>query len=567
MRYHVLATDYDGTLATDERVPAGVIQALKSLKASGRKIIMVTGRELNDLQRVFPEYGMFDRIVAENGALVFDPATLEERLLGERPPQVFIEKLKELNVTPLFTGRVIVATWEPHQAAVLEAIKETGLEYQVIFNKGAVMILPPGINKAKGLHEALKSMGLSTHNTVAVGDAENDNAMLQSVECAVAVNNALPQVKVIADWTTEKPRGEGVCELINELLKDDLASLDIKLHRHFMELGKSKDGSVFHISPQGQRMLLAGTSGSGKTTLTAAFVERLIEKQYQFCLIDPEGDYLDVLGVVTIGDSSQPPLIENVMQLLSQVSQSVVICILAVQLAERPAFFNKLLNEIVILQHRTGHPHFMIMDEAHHLIPKEVPESFYNFQDGFTNFLAITTKPDLVNHDFLKRINTVITMGDQPGQTMMEFAVITVKAIKVDKDVVIDKGEVLVWQKTVNDMVVITCSIPGHLLQRHKRKYATGDMGVNSFYFRGPDQKLNLKANNLQSFIQMGSGVDDETWLYHLHRNDYVNWLRASVNDEELALSVQKSNAQGQDATVSREIIFKLIRDRYTAAA
>jgi phosphoglycolate phosphatase (TIGR01487 family) len=567
MRYHALATDYDGTLATDERVPAEVIQSLKSLKASGRKLIMVTGRELKDLQRVFPEYGIFDRIVAENGALIFNPATLKERLLGKRPPEEFIQKLKELNVTSLSVGRVIVATWEPHQAAVLNAIKETGLEYQVIFNKGAVMVLPPGINKAKGLHEAIKSMGLSEHNIVAIGDAENDNAMLQSAECAVAVSNALPQVKIIADWITTKPRGEGVSELISELLKDDLAPLDKKLSRHFLELGKCKDGSEFWISPHGQRMLLAGTSGSGKTTLTAAFVERLIEKQYQFCLVDPEGDYLDMEGVVTIGDSSQPPIIANIIQLLSQASQSVVVCILAIQLGERPAFFNKLLSQIVTLQHSTGHPHFMILDEAHHLIPKEVPESFYNFQDGFTNFLAITTKPGLVNHNFLKRINTTLTMGDVPGQTMAEFAAITNRKIKVKKDVIIDKGEVLVWQKTISETVVVTCSIPGHLLQRHKRKYATGDMGLNSFYFRGPDHKLNLKANNLHSFIQMASGVDDETWLYHLQRNDYTNWLRASVNDEDLALSVQKSGAQEQNAAVSRATIFKLIRDRYTAAA
>jgi HAD superfamily hydrolase (TIGR01484 family) len=566
MRYHILATDYDGTLATNERVPVDVIKSLKSLKASGRKIIMVTGRELADLQRVFPDYSMFDCIVAENGALIYDPATKQERLLGERPPEVFIQKLKDLNVGPISVGRVIVATWEPHQATVLEAIKETGLEHQVIFNKGAVMILPPGINKAAGLHNALKGMGLSEHNTVAVGDAENDNAMLQSAECAVAVNNALPQVKAIADWITAKPRGEGVSELIQQLLKDDLASFNTKLSRHFMELGKYKDGAVFNISPHGQRILLAGTSGSGKTTLTAALVEKLLEKKYQFCLVDPEGDYLDMDGVITIGDSSQPPLIDNVIQLLSQAGQSVVVCILAIQLSERPAFFNQLLSAIVTLQQDTGHPQFMVLDEAHHLIPKEVPEDFYHLQDSFTNFLAITTNPDLVNHDFLKRINMAITMGDVPANLMTEFAEITDTELKVANDLVIDKGDVLVWQNTSNDAVVVTCSIPDHLLQRHKRKYATGDMGINSFYFSGPKNKLSLKANNLNTFIQMGSGVDDETWLYHLHRNDYTNWFRASVKDEKLALSVEKSGAKNQNAAKSREIVFKLINDRYTAA-
>jgi len=123
---------------------------------------------------------------------------------------------------------------------------------------------------------------------------------------------------------------------------------------------------------------------------------------------------------------------------------------------------------------------------------------------------------------------------------MIEFAEIVDKKIKVKKDMVIDKGEVLVWQETSNDTVMVACSIPDHVLQRHKRKYATGDMGYNSFYFTSPEHKLNLKANNLHTFMQMGSGVDDKTWLYHLHRNDYTNWFRASVKDENLASSVEK---------------------------
>jgi HAD superfamily hydrolase (TIGR01484 family) len=157
MRYHVFATDYDGTIAKDERVAPEVIEALKRLKSSGRKLILVTGRELDQLKAIFPEHTLFDRIVAENGALIYRPETMEEKLLGAKPPETFIQELKDKGV-PLSVGRVIVATWEPHQTVVLDVIKTTGLEYQVIFNKGAVMVLPPGINKAKGLHETLKEL-------------------------------------------------------------------------------------------------------------------------------------------------------------------------------------------------------------------------------------------------------------------------------------------------------------------------------------------------------------------------------------------------------------------------
>lgn len=567
MRYHALATDYDGTLAKHERVSPDVIESLKRLKSSGRKLILVTGRELEDLQKIFPEYALFDFVVAENGALIYQPASLKEKSLGERPPEAFIQKLKAQQITPLSVGRVIVATWEPHQSTVLNMIKETGLEYQVIFNKGAVMVLPPGINKAKGLHEALKELAISEHNMVAIGDAENDNAMLQVVECAVAVNNALPQVKTVADWTTDHHHGEGVAELIGQMIKNDLAELDQLLSRHYLELGLCFDGSVFNVSPYGHSLLLAGTSGSGKTTFTAAFLEKLMAKKYQFCLIDPEGDYLDLPGIVTMGDASQPPVIEEVIKLLTQAAQNAVVCTLAIPLNDRPAFFKKLLTAVVELRKNTGHPHFIIMDEAHHLIPQETEDSFFNFPEDFKNFFVITTKPNLISHVFLERVDIAIMMGETPGRSMTEFAALIHAKVDIPENIVLQKGEVLIWRKDQNKILLVRSAMPDTLLRRHKRKYATGDMGSDSFYFKGPLNKLNLKANNLMTFIQMATGIDDETWLYHLRQKDFSRWFRGSVHDEELALRTEKIEEGEKNAITSREEIFQFIHERYTAPA
>ena len=171
MRYQVLATDYDGTLAEDGRVDDPTMQALERVRRSGRRLVLVTGRELDDLARVFPRLDVFDVVVAENGALVHRPATLESRVLAETPPARFVDALRARGVAPLSTGRVIVATWQPHEETVLEVIRELGLELQVIFNKGAVMVLPSGINKAVGLAAALEDLSLSPHNAVGIGDA------------------------------------------------------------------------------------------------------------------------------------------------------------------------------------------------------------------------------------------------------------------------------------------------------------------------------------------------------------------------------------------------------------
>ena len=225
MHYLALASDYDGTLAKDGVVSPQTIAALERVLASGRKLLLVTGRLLEDLQQAFPRLDLFTYIVAENGALLYHPADSTEKLLGEAPPRQFLQALEERGVTPLVTGRVIVATLHPHETTVVDVIGKLGLELQVIFNKGAVMILPTGVNKGTGLSAALNELKLSAQNVVGVGDAENDHSFLSLCGFSVAVSNALPALKEQADYTTKADHGSGVTELIEHLLVDDLKSL------------------------------------------------------------------------------------------------------------------------------------------------------------------------------------------------------------------------------------------------------------------------------------------------------------------------------------------------------
>src|SRR3569623_2264086 len=159
MRYHVLATDYDGTLAHDGKVDDATHAALERLRQSRRKLILVTGRRLEDLRAVFERIDIFARIVAENGALIYTPASREERLLGEAPPPQFSQSLRAAGAS-VANGRVIVATREPYETAALAALRELGHEHQIIFNKGAVKVLPPGINKASGQRTAHDDLGI-----------------------------------------------------------------------------------------------------------------------------------------------------------------------------------------------------------------------------------------------------------------------------------------------------------------------------------------------------------------------------------------------------------------------
>jgi hydroxymethylpyrimidine pyrophosphatase-like HAD family hydrolase len=222
MRYRALALDYDGTLAWHGEVDEPTIAALKELKASGRQLLMVTGREVPELMATFPEATMFDLIVAENGALLYDPARKSYELLAPPPPQKFPQMLSDRGVKPMSLGKVIVATWEPHQHTVLQTIRDLGLELEVIFNKGAVMILPSGVNKGTGLVKAAKRLKLDPKCIVAAGDAENDHSFANAAGFFAAVANAIPSLKERADWVTPSDHGAGVAELIQEMVRDDL---------------------------------------------------------------------------------------------------------------------------------------------------------------------------------------------------------------------------------------------------------------------------------------------------------------------------------------------------------
>jgi HAD superfamily hydrolase (TIGR01484 family) len=561
MRYLALATDYDGTIATAGRVDEPTLDALKRLRAAARKLILVTGRELPELKEVFPEYEIFDRIVAENGALLHRPATREELVLGEEPPEKFVRRLRERNVSPLSVGRSIVATWDSQEQAVLETIHELGLELQVIFNKGAVMVLPSGVNKATGLRAALKELGLSVHNTVGVGDAENDHAFLSVCECGVAVSNALETLKERADLVTDGDHGAGVTELIDRIIADDLRGVT---SRHRILMGYDESGEKITLPPHGTTVLLAGPSGSGKSTLVTAVIERLCECGYQFCIVDPEGDYQTYEGAVVLGDPARVPTAAEVCSVLEKSDQSVVLSMLGIALEHRPAFFAELLPKFQALRARTGRPHWVVIDEAHHMLPANldltVPQSL-------ETVLMVTVHPEEISPVVLSAVDTVILVGKGPAQTAAGFSKTMGRRPPDLPPGDLDSGQMILWRVGRSDSPVrFRLDPPKSERRRHSRKYAEGELPPDrSFFFRGPEGKLNLRAQNLLVFLQMAEGVDDDTWLYHLRNGDYVSWFRDKIKDPDLAALAEKIDAD-TPAAESRRKVKELIEERYTAA-
>ncbi len=561
MRYLALATDYDNTLASEGRVSGAARAALGRLRASGRRAILVTGRRLEELLPLCECSELFDYVVAENGGLLYEPKSRETELLGKPPPGQLIEALCRRGVQPLEIGKVILATHAPHQAAVLEEIRALGLELQVIFNLNAVMVLPAGINKGTGTKLALRKLGMSPHEAVAVGDAENDHSLLQLAECPVAVANAVPSIKEMAAFVTRAAAGDGVTELIAQLLADDLEHAEARLQRHHVALGTGLDGKAVLLPPYGRNVLIAGASGSGKSTFAAGLIERFAAQHYQVCVIDPEGDYVNLSTLVTIGDQHHAPGVGEVTAVLRDPYVHANASLVGIPLGDRPDYFAQLVAHLQAMRQRTGRPHWLVVDEAHHLLPGH----WGHAPQALSECVFVTVHPDRLAPSVLASIDVLIVVGASPNRALREFAAASGRA---PQDLCGDQrtDEVTCWLLRSGEDPFSLRVIPGRAERiRHHRKYAEGDVRYNSFYFRGPDGKHNLKAQNLNIFSQIAEGIGEDTWMFHLRRHDYSRWMRDVIRNRDLAAAVEDIERRADLMPAqTRALVRAAIEARYT---
>ena len=565
MRYVALAVDFDGTIAEDGTVPQHVSDALHRLRESGRRTLLVTGRELEDLRRTYAGIELFDRVVAENGAVLFDPERRETRVLAERPPEAFVDTLRERGVEPLSVGSAIVATWHPHEVTVLETIRDLGLGLQVIFNKGAVMVLPSGVDKASGLAEALEDLGLSPHNVVGVGDAENDHAFLDRCELSVAVANALEPLKERCDLVTQGERGDGVIEVIEAILEDDLRSLDERVARHDIPIGALGDDRVT-LRPYRTNVLVAGPSGSGKSTMVTAFMEGLLAKGYQFCLIDPEGDYDELGSATVLGNADRAPTVDEALEVLDDPERSLILNLLGVRLDDRPGFLASFLPRLQELRMRNGRPHWIVVDEAHHLLPASLRRAGEMLPKRVGSLVMVTVHPDWVNREALESVGALLAPSKDAVETIATFADAVDDERPDTSALDAGEGQAVAWFRFLGEPPFAFAPLePTTERRRHLRKYAEGDLEEDAFYFRGPEGKLNLRVQNLVLFSQIAEGVDDETWAHHLANGDYERWFREAIGDDDLA-DLATEAATG-DPAEARATIIGAIEERYTAPA
>jgi hydroxymethylpyrimidine pyrophosphatase-like HAD family hydrolase len=563
MRVLGLALDYDGTIAKDGIVDDATREALRLVKKSGRRLVLVTGRQKDDLQTCFGRLNIFDRVILENGALIIDPETGYERLLAAPPDATLLQELRRQDVKPLSVGRCIIATAEPNQGVVLDAIRHLGLELHIIFNKGQIMVLPTGINKAVGLLEALQEMGISRHAVIGIGDAENDHSFLRLCGCSATVANAVSSLKSEVDIVLEADHGAGVRLLVSDLLAD--RALSIK-ERHVLPIGTNRKGNAIALPPGNGHVLVLGPPLSGKSTFATMLTERMVERGYEFCVFDPEGDYLTLDKAAILGAVDETPSYDEFLPLLKKAELNLVVDLQKLKRSERREFMLGAIADAGKLYEQSGRPNWIIIDEAHQVFP--VGRDGERLLSSCPPAVVLTYDAALVDKSVLACMDTIFAAGPRAADAIESFCKIVGRSIPAI-DAEVQPGESLYWRPSSDEPPVVVCTnLPRQRHIRHAGKYADGDVGPErSFYFTGNERRLNIPATNLMEFLRLGDEVADGVWTYHLHRGDFTRWFRLVIRDPQLS-SVAKmlEECSSLDAGQSRRIIREAVCSRYAPA-
>lgn len=545
--FRAIALDFDGTLTRGGVPSCAVLEAIGRVRAKGARTVLVTGRIMAELREVFAAVDRhFDAVVAENGATMS---------IGGSSQALYPPVAKELEWAlagrgvPYRRGDVLLATYAGYESRIQEEIHRLGLECQLVYNRDAVMILPAGVSKGSGLLEALAALGVSHHNTIAVGDAENDHSLLSACEFGAAVADSVEGLRRHADLVLEQPDGEGVIALLDRLARADDASLVADRWR--IEIGAYGDGTSAAIPASRVNVLVTGRSKSGKSFLAGSIAERLIELRYSVCLIDPEGDYTSLCklrGVECLGRAGQPEDIEQIRRLLAHNSGSVVADLSLVEPDRQAACAQVLLRALAEDRRSSGLPHWIIIDEAHHALglPGELTGILDEGQKGYC---LVTYQPQALEPHIGAWMDHLLVLpggrrlaGPDP---VVELERITGLPLAPALSG-LDTGQALLVRMQEKERfrpIELAPRRTAHV--RHWHKYVQGKLPAwLRFHFRGPDGRGSASAANVQEFCDLVGESASDIIAFHGERSDFSRWIGQALQEEALAAAVRSIEQQ-----------------------
>ncbi len=541
-RPRLVAFDYDGTLTLTGRPTDDVLAALARARAHGLTVVLITGRILDELRVEFPDVAdHFDALILENGALI----DVDSRHLNTAPPiDPAVSAALTTRQIEHRSGKVIVAASAADEHVVVDELNRLGLECQLMHNRTELMVLPSGINKGVGLQAALGELGLSPHDTIAVGDAENDHSLLATAELGVAVANAVDSLRAAADVILDSADGDGIVELIDDLM--NTAVMWQRRRRQQLTLGHDDDGEPVSIPAHPANLIVTGGTGDGKSYLAGLIAEQLIDLNYSVLIVDPEGDHvgLDTLRpAVVLGDNGPAPPPDIVVNLLKRSDACVILDLSALTPDDRRRYLADLPATVEASRRTYGRPHWVLIDEAHHSVaPTEAALGAIDL--AASGYCLVTWRPEELPPPFVAGTDMVLaltTSDPDPHAVDLVAAVARVPRRDVAERVAGPTGSVLVVSRSRPGELRMAHLAPRqthHL--RHEHKYdAEGTPPHRAFWFRNQrDQPTGTVARNLHELETELAHCDRGVLRHHAPLGDFSRWVNDVFHNRRLAARI-----------------------------
>lgn len=214
MAIRLVISDFDRTF-TDEtlQVEAGLAEAIRRIKMKGISFSVVSGRSYDFLDQFCGRLdGLVDSFVAENGCI--GQFNGKKYIIGNCAGRKTIFERLDRQGVPYGIGEVIFAVDRRDERELVDALSGADGSFHVIRNVDSLMILPKNVSKSSGAAWLARMHGVSSEETAAIGDAENDVHLRDACGLLGAVSNAIPELKKTADYVCKRGYGKGLQEFL-----------------------------------------------------------------------------------------------------------------------------------------------------------------------------------------------------------------------------------------------------------------------------------------------------------------------------------------------------------------
>jgi hydroxymethylpyrimidine pyrophosphatase-like HAD family hydrolase len=570
MYCRAFACDFDGTGASNGRLAPEIAAVLAAARARGYATLLVTGRVLEELRAADVDFGAFDAVVAENGAVVWLPAMDRNIQIGEPPPDGFLAELRSIRV-PYHAGAVVVGTWDRHATEVLALVRRFGMASQLVFNREAMMVLPSGVDKAVGVRRALEELHRSARNMIAFGDAENDRPLLDTAEIGIAARGSVASIAAAADDRLSQPGAAGVAHYIQSIL--DRSGHVATPPRHRIHLGTDDRGSPVYLPAAGANVMISGDPRSGKSWLAGLVAERLIERGYRVCIIDPEGDY-PPLGqrpqVLTLGAELSLPDPTALPNVLRDEPISLILNLAALSQLEKQRYVEAAVPCLEAARATSGLPHWILIDEVHYFLNERAMRA-YRFDGRTGGYIFVTYRPSLVASDIHTGVKAHIVMETTVEEERYFLTGLLqardsnhVPAADVLAPVRGRKAGLLLENAPTSSWQVFTPGARAITQVHHGRKYADALLPEDKAFRFLQANGAGATAHSVAEFCAALESVPATSLRHHLLQGDFSRWAAGVLGDSGLAAAFHKLEETTRvGAPPSRDELLAHVRDLY----